>query len=96
MSPEVREGAAPGPILDVWALTIVLFECVAGKHPFAGSSRWETSCDVSAALRLLTPELSPVFADFFEHAFAPIPSRYPNSAATLLNELERLDAPAVR
>ena len=96
MSPEVREGAVPGPILDVWALTIVLFECVAGKHPFAGSSRWETSCDVSAALRLLTPELSPVFADFFEHAFAPIPSRYPNSAATLLNELERLDAPAVR
>ena len=96
MSPEVREGAAPGPTLDVWALTIVLFECLAGKHPFAGSSRWETSCDVSAALRLLSPELSPVFADFFEHAFAPIPSRYPNSAATLLNELERLDAPAVR
>ena len=96
MSPEIREGATPGPMLDVWALTIVLFECVAGKHPFAGSSRWETSCDVSAALRLLTPELSPVFADFFEHAFAPIPSRYPNSAATLLNELERLDAPAVR
>jgi serine/threonine protein kinase len=96
MSPEVREGAAPGPILDVWALTIVFFECVAGKHPFAGSSRWETSCDVPAALQLLTPELSPVFGDFFEHAFAPIPSRYPNSAATLLNELERLDAPAVR
>jgi hypothetical protein len=96
MSPEVREGAAPGPILDVWALTIVLFECVTGKHPFAGSSRWQTSCDVPAALRLLPPELAPVFADFFEHAFAPMPSRYPNSAATLLNELERLDAPAVR
>jgi hypothetical protein len=96
MSPEVREGATPGPILDVWALTVVLFECVAGKHPFAGSSGWQTSCDVSGALRLLTPELSPVFADFFEHAFAPIPSRYPNSAATLLEALERLDAPALR
>jgi len=40
--------------------------------------------------------LSPVFGNFFEQAFAEIPSRYPNSAATLLNELERLDAPAVR
>jgi hypothetical protein len=96
MSPEVREGAPAGPPLDVWALTVVLFECVAGKHPFADSSRWQVSCDPSAALRLLPPDLSPMYRNFFERAFAGVQSRYPNSAATLLNELERLDAPAVR
>jgi hypothetical protein len=96
MSPEVREGSSPGPALDVWALTIVLFECVAGKHPFAGSSRWQTeSCDASAAIRLLPRDVSPLFAAFFDKAFAKMPSRYPVTAATLLKELERLEAPAV-
>jgi len=93
MSPEVREGGAPGPALDVWALTVVLFECIAGKHPFAGPSRWEASVDVPAALRLLPADVSPLFADFFEHAFAPAVSRYPDSAATFLEEVGRLDAP---
>jgi hypothetical protein len=95
MSPEVREGAPPGPALDVWAMTVVLFECVVGRHPFAGSSRWQVACDVPAAIRLLTPELSQVFSNFFRHAFAEAPSRYPSSAATLLEALERLDAPAL-
>ena len=95
MSPEVREGTPPGPALDVWALTIVLFECVAGKHPFAGSSRWQTSCDASAAIRLLPRDVSPLFATFFERAFSEMPSRHPIGAAALLKELERLEAPAV-
>ena len=96
MSPEVREGAPPGPALDVWALTVVLFECVTGNHPFAGASRWDVSVDVAAALRLLPADASPLFADFFKHAFAPAASRYPDSAATFLEEVGRLDAPGAR
>src|SRR5262249_26662070 len=34
LSPEVREGAPPGPALDIWALSVVFCECVIGEHPF--------------------------------------------------------------
>ena len=33
LSPEVRDGAPPGPGLDLWALSIVLKECVASPVP---------------------------------------------------------------
>jgi serine/threonine-protein kinase len=34
LSPDVLGGDAPGPAADVWALSVVLFEAVAGYHPF--------------------------------------------------------------
>ena len=36
LSPEVLRGDQPGEADDVWALGVVLYEMVAGKHPFAG------------------------------------------------------------
>jgi eukaryotic-like serine/threonine-protein kinase len=34
LSPDVLNGAAPGPAADVWALSLVLSKAVAGYHPF--------------------------------------------------------------
>ena len=34
LAPEVRDGAAPGPRLDLWALGVVLCEGLLGEHPF--------------------------------------------------------------
>ena len=38
LSPEALDGRPAGEHMDVWALALVLFEMVAGIHPFRGSS----------------------------------------------------------
>lgn len=35
-SPELLAGAGAGPMDDIWALSVVLYEMVAGRHPFMG------------------------------------------------------------
>ena len=47
LPPEVRDGAAPGPGLDLWALGVVLCEALLGAHPFL---RARTRHDVNAGL----------------------------------------------
>ena len=47
LAPEVRDGAAPGPGLDLWALGVVLCEALIGAHPFP---RARSAADVSAGL----------------------------------------------
>jgi len=47
LAPEVRDGAAPGPGLDLWALGVVLCEAWIGVHPFPHA---RTVHDVEAGL----------------------------------------------
>lgn len=37
-APEVLAGAFPSPAHDLWSLHLVLWEALAGRHPFAGMS----------------------------------------------------------
>jgi serine/threonine protein kinase len=39
MSPEQLQGGAPEPAWDVWALTVIAYEMLAGVHPFAAAGR---------------------------------------------------------
>ena len=39
LAPEALAGVAPQPSFDLWALALVLYEAIVGRHPFAGGDR---------------------------------------------------------
>jgi hypothetical protein len=60
LAPEVRDGAAPGPGLDLWALGVVLCEAWIGMHPFPHArSAHDVAAGVLAARARVRVERSP-------------------------------------
>lgn len=60
LAPEVRDGAAAGSGLDLWALGVVLCEALLGAHPFPHArSRHDVAEGVLAARARLRAERSP-------------------------------------
>jgi hypothetical protein len=60
LSPEVWGGAFPGPTLDLWALAVVLCECLLGKHPWPKAcTRDEVVGGIGGALAALQQKVQP-------------------------------------
>jgi len=60
LAPEVRDGALPGPGLDLWALGVVLCEAWIGVHPFPHArTAHDVGAGVLAARTRLRAERSP-------------------------------------
>ncbi len=76
LSPEVRAGAQPGPALDVWALSIVLCECLTGQLPSTTRGEWSS--------------LPPATHAFLANALSTEASRYPHTASQFVAALEGL------
>ncbi len=55
MSPEQWQGLPPSPAVDVWALGVILFEMLAGRHPFPAADVEAMRAVVCSAER--APEL---------------------------------------
>ena len=93
MSPEQLRGGTVQPAWDLWALTVVAYEMLAGAHPFAGATIDETHqailsarcAPVATHLLDAPPGAQAVFAQ----AFAMDPDARPGSAAALLRQFEQ-------
>ena len=94
LAPEALAGVRPQPSFDLWALALVLYEAVAGHHPFAAA---DVRTVLAAAERGGVPDVRnhrptcPVeLAAFLRGALSPDVAQRPESACAIRDELHRL------
>jgi tRNA A-37 threonylcarbamoyl transferase component Bud32 len=102
LSPEAVQGGSPGPADDLWSLSLVLYEAIAGSNPFAsdtvqGALRRVASAEIPK-LRCTDAELPPVVSGVFEGLLDRHRPRRPATAKDLATRLETAlaELPAVR
>ncbi|MFD1939962.1 protein kinase [Nonomuraea mangrovi] len=93
MAPEQWDDAPASPSTDVYAATVVFYECLTGRRPFDGATM--------AALAYQHQHLSPPLEDvddpvraLVEHGMAKDPAARPASAEAFIAELETAAAAA--
>ncbi len=82
-APEQAEGQPVTPLVDIYALGVVAYECLAGQRPFDGESPVTIALKhIREAPPPLPPELPPTIRHVVERALAKDPgSRWPSAAA---------------
>jgi hypothetical protein len=87
----VRDGAAPGPGLDLWARGVVLCETWIGVHPFPHArTRHDVAAGVLAARARLRAERSPAHERVAASMLSLEPEARPHTAAAFERLLEGL------
>ena len=89
ISPERLRGEDARPVSDVWGVGILLWECLAGKHPFWGIPLQAMASAIEAGpppLRDERPDLPQRLLQAVDRALVPDPARRP-AAAALAHEL---------
>jgi GAF domain-containing protein len=98
MSPEAIDGAPPQTTFDVWSLTVVIFEAIAGEPPFDGPTVAAITAAVRRGkvpdIRTRTASCPESVASFFDRALSHRSTDRPPTAAHLATELMRLRADA--
>lgn len=92
MAPEQLRGGDPAPQWDLWALAVVTYEMVTGRHPFAGTPIGVLSGGADGYHDLITAPLAdaaPGCREFFVQALAIDPATRPKSAHELFAEFQR-------
>ncbi len=94
MSPEALGAERPSPLFDLWSTAVVLYEALAGHHPFAGGSTDEVlgrirrgECLGAAVLKASWPAPS---IDTLVECLSPDRARRPASAGDLRTRLQRV------
>ncbi len=94
LSPEQANGTSAGPQSDLYSLGVVLFEMVAGRRPFVGSSSiavLRQHIDVTPpSVRESRPSVPVELAALIEELLAKNPADRPASAAVLTDRLRRV------
>jgi hypothetical protein len=92
ISPERLQGLQATPAADVWAVGVVLWEALAGEHPFWGGDLTETSKRIERGappLETLRPDLPEQLRETVASALLVNPQRRP-AAERLARELRDL------
>ena len=93
MSPEQLRGGKVSTRWDLWALTVVVYEALAGAHPFAGTTAAEFSSAILAGefapVTSHVADAPPSWQEFFARALSPDASARPVSAQELSAQLQR-------
>jgi serine/threonine-protein kinase len=93
MSPEQFLGEAPHPLWDLWALTVVAYECLTGALPFSGDSpvtrRNEVVSGNFTPLEKYVKSPRPAWMHFFARSFHRNNAKRPQSASEFFQELTR-------
>lgn len=96
MSPEAVRGERPTPAFDVWALSVVVYEIIAGRRPFEGTDSHRIFerilSEARPDLRLVYPQCPPRVAAAFDQLLALDPVVRPRDAGSLRRELTALQA----
>jgi eukaryotic-like serine/threonine-protein kinase len=80
ISPERLQGNAARPAADVWAVGVLLWEALAGRHPFWGGSLLDTARRIeegAPSLATERPDLDPAVVECVDRALAGDPRKRP-------------------
>lgn len=93
MAPEQIEGKDPGPMVDVYALGVILYEALVGKRPFEGTTLMELQSKVMTAeparLRKLREDIGTDLETIAMKCLEKEPGIRYGSAQELAEDLER-------
>jgi hypothetical protein len=84
ISPERLRGEAAGPAADVWAVGVLLWESLAGFHPFWGGTLIDTAKAIgkgAPSLREQRPDLPRPIVVCVDRALSVAPGRRPTAAS---------------
>ncbi|MDP3277853.1 MAG: protein kinase [Deltaproteobacteria bacterium] len=91
MPPEQAYGRNVGPVSDVWAVGIVLYEMFSGMVPWSGASAAEVLISVAGSpltdIRQLVPDLPAEIAGILAHALEKNPDHRYRSAEAFRDDL---------
>jgi hypothetical protein len=94
LSPEAVQGHHPAPGVDLWGLTLTLYEALTGENPFAVAPV-ERAFNLILTVpapdpRVVRPECPEPLAAFFEKALSKSPHDRPSTAWELRERLEKI------
>lgn len=96
LSPEALAGSAPQTSFDLWSLHMVLYEAMAGRHPFGGRSVTEVVAAIQHTpvpdIRDVRPECPAAVAAFLSDGLSRVPARRPAAAGGVRTALRELRA----
>lgn len=95
LSPEAASGHPSGASCDLWSLSLVLYECLAGRNPFAAPTVAEVLRKIRRTevpdLRRFRADCPAPVADTFAVLLSADPAVRPTTATALGEMLERLE-----